>query len=56
MDTKFDEFQQRQFIDNKRAGLLEKIRLATKLGFTDDVRHWKSELTNLDNAVEQDNA
>lgn len=35
-----------------RAQLLEAIRLATALGFWDDVAHWKSELAKLDAAHE----
>lgn len=52
MDNSFEEFKARQFVQNKRTDLLEKIRLATKLGFTSDVRHWKSELEKFD-AVEE---
>lgn len=52
MNNSLEEFKAQQFTQNQRASLLEKIRLATKLGFTDDVRHWKSELTKLDTKEE----
>lgn len=37
----------------ERNQLLEKIHLAEKLGFQDDVRHWKTELKKLDEAEEE---
>ena len=36
----------------ERNQLLEKIRLAEKMGFQDDVRHWKAELKKLDEKEE----
>lgn len=54
MTNSFEEFKAQQFVQNKQADLLEKIRLATKLGFTDDVRHWKSELNKFDAPVAEE--
>lgn len=54
MTETFEQWKGRQFVQNKRTDLLEKIRLATKLGFTDDVRHWKSELNKFDAPVAEE--
>lgn len=35
-----------------RGQLVEAVRLATLLGFWDDVEHWKAELAKLDAAQE----
>ncbi|QFG09342.1 hypothetical protein SEA_SLOOPYJOE_47 [Arthrobacter phage Sloopyjoe] len=53
MTETYDQWKARQFVQNKRASLLEKIRLASKLGFTSDVLHWKSELNKFDEIVEE---
>lgn len=54
MAETFHQWKNRKAVEYRRLQLMDKIRLATKLGFTSDATHWKSELKTFDELVEQE--